>query len=96
MIEYLYDAIRAVHSQEIEVNAVITDPLGDYITEDCTFVLHDDNHVLFTIDGEYKPELSTWAFIIPKEKTLDLKGRYFYCIRHKDENMCFMQPFYLV
>lgn len=96
MIEYWHDAIRAVPGQEIEVNAVITDSLGDYITEDCTFVLHDDEHELFTINGEYVSEINTWAFKIPAEMTVGLKGRYWYCIRHKDENMCFMQPFYLM
>lgn len=98
MIEYLYDAIRAIAGQPIGITASISnDETGEPITEDCNFVLHNpDGSMLFKIKGEYIPEIDTWNFPIPAEKTADLDaGRYWYCIQHDDSNLCFKNPIYL-
>lgn len=96
MIEYIYDAIRAVKDQDIQVSAIITNPEGENITSGCSFVLHIDNDHEYAVDGEYLEEMGTWQFNIPADITADLKkGRYFYSIRYKDDNLCFLQPFYL-
>lgn len=96
MIEYLYDAIRAVAGQEIAVAAVITDDDGYYITEDCSFTIHTDEGELYSTPGYYVGETSEWLFNVPAVVTKGLKGRYWYCIRHKGSNICFKQPLYLI
>ena len=98
MVEYLYDAIRAVAGMEVKVNAFITDENEQSITENCFFVLHepDGDKMIASTAGTYLPENLMWEFIIPEEITKDLKGRYWYCIQHDKSNMCFKQPIYLV
>lgn len=96
MIEYLYDAIRAVAGQDITVSATITDDAGYFITEGCEFTIHSDDGELYTAQGIYIAEEGTWAFAIPAEVTKGLKGRYWYCIRHSGINICFKQPMYLI
>lgn len=97
MVEYLYDAIRAVAGQEIKVEAFITDENENIITEDCTFALHDKagTEMLLTKAGTYLPEFNTWEFVLAPEETKGLNGRYLYCIQHKNSNLCFKQPIYL-
>lgn len=95
MIEYLYDAIRAVAGQEISVSAVITDDSGAVISEGCKFVLHIGDEML-AFDGIYIPDIQSWQFTIPAETTKGLSGRYSYCIQKDDNNLCFKTPFYLV
>lgn len=97
MIEYLYDAIRAVAGQEIAVAAVIADDLNIPVTEGCKFVLHDETGaVLHEVDGIYIPEDEQWTFNIPASVTTGLHGRYWYSIMHEGVNMCFKQPLYLL
>lgn len=98
MVEYLYDAIRAVAGQEIKVEAYITDENENLITEGCYFVLHDKagNEMLLAKDGTYLPEFSCWEFVLAPEETKGLSGRHMYCIQHNDSNLCFKQPIYLV
>lgn len=96
MIEYLYDAIRAVAGQDITVNATITDDNGYYITNDCEFTLHGKDGEIYTAAGTYLSNEATWAFFIPAEVTKGLKGRFQYCVRHNGINLCFKQPMYLV
>jgi oligoribonuclease (3'-5' exoribonuclease) len=95
MIEYLYDAIRAVAGQEINVAAVITDDAGAVITEGCKFALHIGDE-MFAFDGIYIPATQNWQFTIPAEITKGLSGRYYYCIQKDGSNLCFKTPFYLV
>ena len=96
MVEYLYDAIRAVAGQDILVGAYITDDEERLITEGCSIMVHGADRDICAVDGKYNPESQMWEFTIPGEQTLGLKGRYFYCIQHKDSNLCFKQPLYLV
>lgn len=96
MIEYIYDAIRAVAGQEIGISAVITDATGAAIEDACAFMLHNDTGaVIGMVNGEYLGE-GQWQFNLPASLTSGLKGRYWYCIQHEDNNLCFMQPIYLV
>ena len=97
MIEYLYDAIRAESGHELDIVAVITDSQGAAITENCNLLLHDEDaaEVLYTAPGTFVDELGTWQFTVPANITKDLKGRFWYCVRHEHESMCFKQPLYL-
>lgn len=97
MIEYLYDAIKAVAGQEFAVNAWITDEDENVITEGCTFALHEkDGAMIAKVDGVYLPENLMWEFTVPSGVTEGMKGRYWYCIMHANSNLCFKQPIYLV
>ncbi len=95
MIEYLYNAIRAAAGNDIAVTAVITDDSGAAITEGCSLMLHDkDKEMIAQFTGDYVND--EWLFTIPAEITRGLNGRYWYCIKHYDSNLCFMEPIYLV
>lgn len=98
MIEYLYDAIRAVANMEITVEAYITDENEEIITEGCSFVLHDKTgaKMLLKKNGSYLPEFGVWQFTLAPEETKGLSGKYLYCIQHNNSNLCFKQPIYLV
>lgn len=97
MVEYLYDAIRAVAGNEIDITAYITDEFENFVTEDCEFVLHDGTgkEMLLRKNGVYDSENAIWHFILAPEETAGMNGRYLYCIRHNDSNLCFKQPIYL-
>lgn len=96
MIEYLYDAIRAVAGEDIGVSAVITNELGTAITEDCRLLIHFDDVEMYAADGVYLPDEGLWVFTVPAEITAGRTGRYLYCIQHNNSNLCFKQPIYLV
>lgn len=98
MVEYLYNAIKAVAGQDMIITSIITDEEEELITEDCCFMLHDEDGeaVITVVDGVYNPDYLIWEFTIPANATLGLKGRYWYCIQHNDNNLCFKQPIYLV
>ena len=97
MIEYLYDAIKAVAGQEFAVNAWVTDENENVITDSCTFGLHDkDGRMIAEVEGVYLPENLMWEFTVPAEVTEGLQGRHWYCIMHANSNLCFKQPIYLV
>jgi hypothetical protein len=95
MIEYLYDAIRAVAGQDITVAAKVSDDSGNLITDGCAFVLHLDDD-MFSVDGAYYEDVNTWQFTVPAEITKGYSGRYSYCIMRNGENLCFKTPIYLV
>lgn len=96
MIEYLYDAIRAVAGQEIGVTAKITDDDDKLITEGCELVLYLNDGTEKCYSGAYVAELGEWAFTVPAEDTVGLIGRHNYCIQRNGINLCFKTPFYLV
>lgn len=95
MIEYFYNAIKAVSGQPISISANITDENGLSITENCKLMLHEDNKDLCAVDGVYLAEQDLWLFIVPAEMTKGLSGRYWYCIMKDGMNLCFKQPIYL-
>jgi len=97
MIEYFYDAIRAVAGQEIIISASITDEWDEVITEDCSLMLHDaDKTMIGAVEGVFNPDINEWLFTIPYDMTIGCKGRYWYCIQHEGNNLCFLNPIYLV
>ena len=98
MIEYLHDAIRAVSNEDIDINAYIVENDGSPITDNCVLVLHnkDKDYIIGEYPGTYIEDYEMWSFTVPSAATLGLKGRYWYSIRHKDNNMNFLQPIYLV
>lgn len=97
MVEYLYDAIRAVAGQEIKIEAFITDENENIVTENCSFVLHDGTgtKMLLVKNGSYLPEFNIWEFVLTPEETEGMNGRYMYCVQHDNSNLCFKQPIYL-
>lgn len=98
MVEYLYDCIRAVPSQDIVINAYITDEQENIITQNCKLVVYDKdaNEMLFMVEGVYLPESLNWEFTIPAENTNGLSGRYWYYIMQNESPLCFKQPIYFV
>ena len=98
MIEYLYDAIKAVAGQEIKVNAYITDDEEKLINEDCYFVLYDPTgaRVMAKVSGSFLTDYQMWEFVLSAEMTEGCKGRFWYCISHNNANLNFKQPIYLM
>lgn len=96
MIEYLYDAIRATAGEEIAIAVVITDDLGEAITEGCSFTVYSDECALYTVEGEYITDFNEWLFNVPAEITEGKKGRFWYSIGYHGVNLSFKQPLYLV
>ena len=94
MVEILYNAIRAVAGQNIEITVAITE-MNEPVVENCSMTIYNDNEEIITVDGNYLDEINMWQFTIPAEATAGLDGRYWYDIRHNDENLCFKEPFYL-
>lgn len=94
MIEYLYDAIRATAGTNATIAAEATDELGNPISDGCYFVIHIDDNKMISFTGDCVE--GVWVFEIPAEITKDLKGKYWYCIKHNDEQLCFKQPIYFV
>lgn len=96
MIEYLYNAIRAVAGQAIDITAYITDENEELVTENCDLNIcnQDGTDVLLTKEGLYDVDNSVWHFLLAPEETKGFSGRYLYYIRHDDSNLCFKQPIY--
>lgn len=94
MIEYLYNAVRASANEDIILTAIITDEDGEEITAPANthIMLYEDNNLIHTATGSYT--MGKWEFVIPKEITKDLSGRYFYCICAEGASLCFKQPIY--
>lgn len=56
MIETLYDAVRAVAGQKIEITISITE-VDEPITENCFITIYSDEEEIITVLGEYLTEL---------------------------------------
>lgn len=95
MVEYLYNTIRAVSGEDIEVSAFITDPSDVPITQDCSLSFWDNEKELIEVQGNYLSDALGWSFIVPSDITKGLKGRYWYCLRREGKDLCFKQPIYL-
>lgn len=95
MIEYLYSAIRVTAGANEVVAAQVCDAIGNPITEGCYFVLHLTDNEIAMIKGNCNEE-GIFTFEIPAEVSKNLKGRYWYCIKHYDTEICFKQPIYFV
>lgn len=97
MVEYLYNAIRATAGTNITISAEITNDAGTILTEGCHVMLFTpEKELMGAFDGEFNEEDNEWTFVIPKEETAGLNGRYWYCICYYNQNLCFKQPIYLV
>ena len=96
MIEYLYDAIRAVAGQDIGIAAAISnDETGEPITSNCSLMLHDKNGaMIYEAKGNYIEDADLWQFEIPAPITTGLSGRYWYSIQNSGSNLCFKNPIY--
>ena len=95
MIDYIDNAIRATSGEDICLVAKATDAYGD-ILEACSFHLHDDNEVLFAVEGLLNDD-GIWEFHIPARATANFKGRYWYSV-HDEHNisLCFKSPIYFM
>ena len=93
MVEFLYNAIKCIAGEDINIAAEITDSNGADITQGCKLGLHNDNDLITFVDGEYLD--GEWNFIIPAEVTKGLHGRYWYYIKYNDSTLCFKKPIYL-
>lgn len=98
MVEYLYNGIRTTSGSTAKIQAVITEDNGNFITNDCKFVLHDKDggEMIKEVEGTYDENTNEWSFVISAEITKELKGRFWYCIKHTGANICFKQPIYFV
>lgn len=97
MIEVLYDAIKAVAGQEIDVTVAITEMNIDS-NDTCAMVIHapDGEAMIAQSKGRYIEELDMWQFTFPASATAGLEGRYWYCVQCNGDNVCFKQPLYLI
>lgn len=98
VVEYMYNAIKAVAGQDITIYAYVTDNNEQIVTTGCCFMLHDKDGKgeIADVPGVYLPDHYQWEFTIPAAATEGLEGHYWYCIQHNDSNLCFRQPIYLV
>lgn len=96
MVEYLFNAVRAVAGQDITIAARITDDSGTPITDSCGLMFHGDNDLITMVSGVYYTDEQLWQFTIAAEVTEGLQGRYWYCFCENGNNLCFKQPIYLV
>lgn len=96
MIEYLYNLIMATSGSTAAIAATITDENGSLITSECSLVLHDKDRdaMIEEVTGTYDADTEEWTFVISAATTKELKGRYWYCIKHSGTNICFKQPIY--
>lgn len=94
MTEFLYDCIKAVAGEDINIGAQITDVDGNNITSGCSLLFINKN---FNTIAEYAGTYAdgTWTFTIPAEATKGMEGRYWYRIKYNDNSLSFAAPIYL-
>lgn len=93
-IEYLYNAIKAIAGEDINICAEITDATDNPITRECSIVFIDKD---FSTIGEYDGTYNNgeWTFNIPAQVTKGLEGRYWYRIKFKGESLSCTAPIYM-
>lgn len=94
MVELLYDAVKAIAGEDINILAEITDVDNNDITSGCSIVFIDKE---FATIGEYDGVYSdgAWVFTIPAEVTKGLEGRYWYRIKFQGGALGFAAPIYM-
>lgn len=94
MVEYLYDVVKGIAGENIDVVAQITDADGKDITSGCSLLLIDkDYSTLGEYEGTYAD--GAWTFTIPADITYYMDGRYWYRIKYKDNSLSFAAPIYI-
>ena len=98
MIEYLYNGIRAHAGNNLTISAIVTNEAGEEITSGVSLTFHDKDKetMLYVAEGTYSETAKEITFVIPKEITQGKSGRYWYCIQHEGNALCFKEPIYLV
>lgn len=94
MIELLYNAVRAVGGEDINIIAYITDADGKDITSGCSLSFFDKNQQFL---GEFRGRFTNdaWVFTIPADSTQGKLGRYWYRISYKGASLGFAAPIYI-
>ena len=94
MVELLYDAIKCIAGEDINIAAEITDAMENIISSECSIVFI---YKYFSTIGEYDGVYSdgAWTFTIPAEVTKGMEGRYWYRIKFKDESLSCAAPIYM-
>ena len=94
MTEFLYDCIKAVAGEDINIGAQITDVDNNNITSGCSLIFIDkDFHTIAEYAGTYAD--GAWTFVIPAEATKGKLGRYWYRISYKGASLGFAAPIYI-
>ena len=92
--EFLYDAIKAVAGEDINIGAQITDVEGNNITSGCSLIFIDkDLNTIAEYAGTYAD--AEWTFVIPAEATKGMEGRYWYRIKYNGGALSFAAPIYM-
>ena len=94
MVEFLYNAIKCVAGEDINIAAEITDAMENPITSGCSIVFIDKD---FSTIGEYDGVYSdgAWTVTSPAQVTKGFEGRYQYRIKFKDESLSCAAPIYM-
>lgn len=94
MVELLYNAVRAVGGEDINIIADITDADGKDITSGCSLSFYDKNQELL---GEFQGRFTNdaWVFTIPADITQGKLGRYWYRISYNGASLSFAEPIYI-
>ena len=95
MIEFLHNAIRATAGTPIGITALITDDADEPIEAGCSLWLHNDNDMIAEAEPIYLGD-GVWTFQLTPQQTEGLCGRFWYCIRHTNDMLCFKEPIYLI
>lgn len=97
MVEYLHDAIKASAGSDIYIQARVLDEFGNEVKENVFFILHDKEDVSkHILEAEASDGGDACIFEIPAEITKEFKGRYWYSIKHGNEQLSFLQPMYFM
>ena len=92
--EFLYDCIKTVSGEDINIGAQITDVDGNNITSGCSLIfINKDFSTIAEYAGAYAD--GEWTFVIPAAATQGMEGRYWYRISYNDNSMSFAAPIYL-
>ena len=94
MVELLYDAVKAISGEDINILAEITDSDNKDIETGCSLIFINKD---FATIGEYEGTYANgaWTFTIPAEATKGLDGRYWYRIRFNGGALSFAAPIYM-
>ena len=96
MVEYLYDAIKATAGRDINIIARVLDEFGNEVSENVLLTIYDKDSKEKLMEIAATDGGDSWVFAIAADVTKNFKGRYWYSIRHNNEDLCFLQPIYFV